>query len=279
MSGDSRQDRGGLGPAWEVRARAAIGWREGDALEPVLEALALSAALEVTGDLAEMPPSLRDGLRRVGQRAMLHLSAAVGGAPAGSSGEDGSREEGLRMAAVLARDGLRALGRLAREREVAGDPPSPRDLARLIAGTAEPFEAAAIARRARASDQARRELAWALRMRRGEEQVAVRLAAADGEPMRDPSAGRRLATIREGAEGDAIAEVFAFGGGALAVYAASGEPVRLEAPGVRTDAMQAGYWAGSREAGRVEEPGAGPSAIEGTLHVGTRRFVVSVTVD
>jgi hypothetical protein len=55
-----------LRAAWEAGARAAVAWREGEPITPVLEALALSVAVELTGGLAETSPQLRDALRRTG---------------------------------------------------------------------------------------------------------------------------------------------------------------------------------------------------------------------
>lgn len=239
---------------WSASARAAITWRQGEPVEPVLEALALSVALEAVGVLAEVSQELRAELRRVGQRAMLYLSAEI---------DHAADEEALRVAASLARHGLRALSGEPVPLGGSAEVPSPRELARLIAGTAEPFEAASIALRARGSDQGRRELAWAQRIR-GAEPARVRLAAADGEPMRDPASGRLLARFGEGDEaGEPAAEIYGFGDGRIAIYTASAVPVRLEAPGACTDAMQPGYWAG-----RAQSP------ITGTLHVGERAIAI-----
>lgn len=260
-----------LSRAWEEKARAALGWREEDPLEPVLEALALSVAVEITGDLAELPPSLRDELRRLGQRALLHVGGLFGRA---SSDADEDAQEALRIAVALARDGLRALSGRAPDEEPERPPPSGREIARLLAGRLDAYEAASIARRVRASPSARDELAWALRRQRGADDrdpaaevprldapiaATTRLAAAEGEEMRDPASGRRLSALIDPGTGVQLAELFAFSGRVLAVYAASGEPVRVEGEGLRTETMQPGYWAGRHEGG---------GAVQGVAHVG-----------
>jgi hypothetical protein len=220
----------------------------------VLEALASSMVLELTGELGSVPLRLREDLRRLGQRALLHAGSERG------RGEE--EDEALELAVELARDGLRALsGRPAEAGEETGAGPEipTRDLARLVAGTAEPFEAATIARRVRRSPSGRKELGWALRLERSslaeergaaEDVAPIQLAAADGEPVRDPAAGRRLAVL-QGASGAELAEVYAFADGEIAVYAAAGEPVRLEGQGVRTIALSPGYFCGRVEGERV----------------------------
>ena len=241
---------------WSSKARAAIAWKAGEPLAPVVEALAFSTVLEVTGELEGMPGSLRDELRRIGQRALLHAGAER------REGEDG--EEALRLAFDLARDGLRALCQKppepARPARV-----SPRDLARMLGGRCDPLEAAGIARRVRGSEEGRQALAWALRLEQPE--VRIRLAAQSGSAMRDPSAGTLLSTLVDPETGAPVAEVFAFEGGALAAYSGSGAALRLEGPGLRTESMQFGYWQGRWEGGG--------EAIEGTLHLGERSLPFS----
>ena len=59
-----------------------------------------------------------------------------------------------------------------------------------------------------------------------------------------------------------LAEIFVFSDRLIAVYASSGAPVRVEGEGLRTEAMQPGYWAGRHE---------GEGAVEGVVHVGDAR--------
>ncbi|AKF04866.1 hypothetical protein [Sandaracinus amylolyticus] len=248
--------------AWEERARTAAAWREGDAIGPVLEALALSVALEVTGALPDTSRRAREDLRRVGQRALLHAGA--------ERRDDEDEEEALRIALTLARDGLRALAGRAPDPEAAPrSEPSPRDVSRLLSGRLDPFEAASIARRIRASARAREELAWALRTsaRPDGTRAPLVLAAADGEPMRDPASGRRVAQVEDARTGAARVEVYAFDDGQLAAYATTDAPLRLEGVGLRTTSMQPGYWSGHAE-------GEGELAI--ALFVGEERFDLHV---
>jgi hypothetical protein len=251
MSGELRK-------MWTEAARSALGWREGEPIAPVLEALALSVALELMGELPAMPAKLREELRRIGQRALLHAGA--------EPPDDEDAEDALRLAVALARDGLRALAGRAPDAEPAGPPPSPREIARLLGGRVDAFQAAWIARRARASEAAREEIAWAMRRRRAAGATPVRLAAADGEALRDPAEGQRIATIVDPRTGAEVAEAYAFPNGTIAVYADSGAVVRLESEAVCTEIMQPGYWLGRR----VGESAEGP--IEGTLHVGDNAY-------
>lgn len=281
-----------LSRAWQQKARAALAWREGQPLEPVLEALALTVAVELSGDLAEQSPSMRDELRRLGQRALLHVGTLLA-ADARSSGEDAEDvEHAMRLAVTLARDGLRALSGRAPEGEPASSSSasSPaerapaataREIARLVGGRLDAYEAATVAWRIRASASAREELTWAMRQAvdepsdaaregRGGSDERVRLAAAEGEEMRDPSAGRKLRALLDPTSGALVAEVFAFADRAIAVYASSGDPVRVEGPGLRTDAMQAGYWAGRHE---------GAGAVDAVAHVGDARHAFRLELD
>lgn len=89
---------------WQACAQSARSWTDGNDPEPVLEALAMTLALEVAGDLHSVAPHERDGLRRKGQRALLQLAPRADGQA--RSDDD---VEAQRTAAALARDGLRAL--------------------------------------------------------------------------------------------------------------------------------------------------------------------------
>jgi hypothetical protein len=248
----------GMVDRWGAAARDAAVWKEGEPIGRVLEALAGAVALEVLGELGRVPSAVRDELRKIGQRALLHVGAEKTRREASEEDEDA-----LPIAVELARDGLRALAGRAPEPVEAGSPPSPRDVARLLGGRIDWLEAAAIARRVRSSEPARRELAWALRMRHPADEPRVRLAAADGVAMRDPGEGRAIATALDPETGAIVAEAYAFAGGAVAVYSESGEPLRVEGEGVRTEVMQAGYWSGT----------AG-TQIEGVLWVGDRSIEI-----
>ncbi len=255
-----------LARLWEDKARAALASKE--ELEPILEALALSVALELTGDLAEVSSKSRDDLRRLGQRTLLHVGADFGVQRPGETPDEAEeREEAMRLAIDLARDGLRALsGRPAQNIE-RGGLPTAAEIARLISANVEPYEAAFTARRIRASPRAREELAWLLERGRGEDEV--RLAAKGSETMRDPATGTRLYALVHPVSGAPLAEIFGFSDRMLAAYASSAAPVRVEGEGLLTETMQVGYWAGRHD---------GRTSIEGTIHVGevSERFRIRV---
>ena len=294
--------------AWETRARPVLSWRDGEPVLPVLEALALAVVLETTGDLPLVPQRLRDGVRAVGRRALLQsalrpserrpsthgpsapppptsiLSPAkvdaraldtAGPGPADvHAAEDDEALEALeahQFAVALARDGLRALSGLPCPAEPPGRPPSARELARLVDGDAEPFEAASIARRVRRSPRAQAELGWALRLDRPDASKAVRLAAEDGDAMRDPALGRVVSVVLDPDDGSSVAEVVAFADGRFAVYAEHGRPIRVEGPALRTESMQSGYWLG-REARAEDGDPSSSEALEGVLLMEGRAF-------
>ena len=135
---------------WRDDAGRATRWESGEDPEPVLEALALTVALELTGDLGRVPRGERDALRKVGQRAMLQL---------GGADLDEEDLEALRMCAAIARDGLRALGGRPLPEE-----PAPAedvrvvipagDLSRLLGGDLDGFAAGSLALKARRSEAA-----------------------------------------------------------------------------------------------------------------------------
>lgn len=281
---DDSERASGLEAAWQHHARAALQWRDGEPIAPVLDALALSAGLEAIGALGDVPRRAREDLLRVGRRALLHAAQAPPvSSGAASEGEGGDDEEELaeahRIAVALARDGLRALAGSAPEEAARSTPvrrgrPTPREIARLVSGDVDPYEAATIARAVRVSPEARAELAWALRRARGHAEAPVRmLAAADGELMRDPASGRRIAVVCDPASGEVVVEVYVFAGAALAAYGVDDAALRVEAPGVRTEAMQPGYWAGAIEGAVVE------GERELTIHVGDVSHVVRAALD
>lgn len=273
--------RSGLYEKWRACAQQAARWASGDDPLPVLEALACSVALELTGDLSRIPGGERDALRRTGQRALLHL---------GSHGITGEELEALRMCAAVAREGLHALsgrpvterpgagvamfGRLAGEASSDGakrateseptmpvDPKvlvPPTDLTRLLRGTLDGFAAGSLAMKIRLSPVALAELR-ALQALQAPEERTLSLAAADATAVLDPAEGRPVGALPEiGAE----AVLFTGPPRRLAVYAEDPEPLRLIAPELTTEDVREGYWVG-----RVAD---GATRLEATLHVGDR---------
>ena len=283
MSGELAKS-GGLVEGWRERAARAVGWQSGEDPEPVLDALALSVALELTGDLARVPIAERDALRKVGQRALLHV---------GGRDLDEDELEAMRMCASIARDGLRALsGRplppvssrpLSSGQAESPEGPDvrvaipPSDLTRLLRGQLDGFAAGSLAMRVRRSDAAIAELRMLLALApAGSERPAgsaegstteleaegrrpLALAAADAAAVLDPAAGRALGTL-EGVGAEAI--LFAGTPRRLAVYAEDPAPLRLVAPELTTEDVREGYWIG-----RIAE---GATRIEAVLHVGDR---------
>ena len=208
-----------------------------------------------------------------GVDARSHATAGAAPADVPSSDDDENDEalEAHQLAVALARDGLRALSGLPCPAEPPGRPPSARELARLVDGDAEPFEAASIARRVRRSPRAQAELGWALRLDRPDASKAVRLAAEDGDAMRDPALGRVVSVVLDPDDGSSVAEVVAFADGRFAVYAEHGRPIRVEGPALRTESMQSGYWLG-REARAEDGDPSSSEALEGVLLMEGRAF-------
>lgn len=262
-SDDRTEHRPGLIAGWKRLADEAVGWRSGDDPEAVLEALACTVALELTGDLGRVPGDARDTLRKVGQRALLHL---------GGQERDEEELEALRMCASIARDGLRALSGRPRPEEPEAStrvtiPPG--DLTRLLAGGLDGFAAGSLAMRVRRSEAARAELR-ALRALSRPVERTLSLAAADAAAVLDPAAGRPVGTL------DALgAEAVLFEGPPrrLAVYAEDPAALRLVADELTTEDVREGYWIG-----RVAE---GVTRLEATLHVGERSepWVLDLSTD
>lgn len=258
---------------WRELAAQARQWQAGGDPAPVLEALALSVALELTGDLAAVPPGERDALRKIGQRALLFVGAPVLADPGTGAGLDEDDLEALRLSAAIARDGLHALSsrpppvaeRRAAPREEKAPGASavrwtipPGDLVRLLGGQLDGLAAGSLAMRIRRSDQALGELEALARLSRPEERPLA-LAAADPAAVLDPATGRAIGTLP-----DLGAEAVLFEGAPrrLAVYSEDPHPLRLVAPELTTEDVREGYWIG-----RVEE---GATRIEATLYVGDR---------
>jgi hypothetical protein len=241
---------------WRERAAQAERWNAGEDPEPVLEVLALSVALELTGDLAELSSVERDRLRKVGQRALLHV-----GGPMGEADED--ELDALRMSASIARDGLRALSSRALPAE---ETPSldvritipPGDVVRLLSGRLDGFAAGSLAMRIRRSERATAELRM-LRRASAPEERKIALAAADSAAVLDPSGGRRIGLLEAlGAE----AVLFEGMPRRLAVYAEEPAPLRVVAPELTTEDVREGYWIG-----RVAD---GAQKIDAVVHAGDR---------
>jgi hypothetical protein len=241
---------------WREHARRASEWQSGEAPDAVLEALALSVALELTGDLAYVPQHERDRLRQLGQRALLHLGALPG--------EDEEDVEARRLCAVVARDGLRALASRTIPVEpelealsvsgVALVPPS--EVRRLLSAELDGFASGSLAMRIRRSKQALGELRWMRRMGQPEER-AIRLAAAEAIPVLDPAMGRVVGRLEAlGAE----AVLFEGAPRRLAVYAEEPHALRLVAAELTTEDVREGYWIG-RIADDAER-------VDATLHAG-----------
>lgn len=248
---------------WRDLTAAALTWEAGENPAPVLEALALSSALELTGDLAHLPAGERDRLRRIGQRALLFVGAAL---------EDEDEIEALRMSAALARDGLRALtGRpLAEESVPTIDPrwtTSPGELVRLLGGRLDGLAAGSLAIRIRRSPNALGELRALARLST-ETERPIALAAADAAAVLDPAAGQVVGTLEALA-----AEAVLFEGEPrrLAVYSEDPAPLRLVAPELTTEDVREGYWVG-----RIQE---GVRRIEAILHAGehTEPWVIELS--
>lgn len=247
---------------WQERAERAAGWSSGADPEPVLEALAMTVALELTGALTAVPSAERDALRKLGQRALLNV---------GGRDLDEDELEALRLAASIARDGLRALsGRpLPDERELGGEVRAALpvgDLRRLLDGALDGFAAGALAMRARRSPAAVRELRAMLGLHAPSyAETGARtlsLAAAEAARVLDPAEGHPIGAL------DAVgAEAILFEGPVdpaherrIAVYAEDPSPLRLVAEGLTTEDVREGYWIG-----RVAD---GLERLEAVLHVG-----------
>lgn len=231
-----------LSQQWRRCAQHAAAWNAGQAPDPVLEALALTIATELTGDLARLPGAERDQLRRKGQRALLHL---------GGAGLDEDDLEALRMCAALARDGLRALSGRPSAQPADLDtrvliPAS--DMRRLLDGELDGFAAGSLALKIRRSSDARAELRVLETLMQpasdGEARRTLSLAAAEAVTVLDPAAGRVVGTLPE-----AGAEAVLFEGAPLrlAVYAEEATPLRLVGPGLHTEGTREGYWIGRLE--------------------------------
>ncbi len=255
---------------WRACAEAAADWRSGDDPEPVLEALALTVALELTSVLGRVPLADRGALRNLGQRAMLQL---------GGPERDEEELEALRMCAAIAREGLRALAGRPPTRPPEDAPPRrdlrplipPGDLTRLLRGELDGFAAGSLAIQIRRSEPAMAELRMLIRSseatsasesadpsRPAVETIA--LAAAGPQAVLDPAQGRALGVHPTfGVEAVLFEEE---GRCRLALYAEEPDPLRLVAAELTTEDVREGYWIGRVAQGRT--------SVQATLHVGER---------
>ncbi len=227
---------------WEALSADAIRRFESSGeLDGVLEALAMTVALEALGDLSRAAPGRRESLRKTGARALLQIGTLL--APQDND-EHEERAEGVRIAAPYARDGLRALAGKEPPRSTREDDPTVLDseLVGLARGAFDGFRLAEIATRVRDSTQAQRAL---LLLRRLEEQADVgraaprlRLAADGASSVRDPEQGRRIAELRLGVQD---VELYRFEDGVIAAYATTAVVLRLAGAGVTSLVSRAGY--------------------------------------
>lgn len=223
---------------WRQGARVAGEWASGEDPEPVLDVLALSVALELTGALARVPSAERDALRKVGQRALLQI---------GGPDRDEDELEALRMCAAIARDGLRALGGKPppEERAASRDlrvliPPG--DVIRLVRGDLDGFAAGSLAMTIRRSEQAMAELRTFTRLEEPEERP-LSLAAAEAAAVLDPQQGRAIG-LHPTLGVEAVLFPDAGSGARLAIYAEEPDSLRLVAPELTTEDVREGYWIG-----------------------------------
>lgn len=255
--------------AWKTLAQAALEWKPGDDLESIFEALSMSSALELTSDLPLTRSETRTQLRRLGQRAMLHLA---------QYDEDEEALEAMRHCASLARDGLRALSeRPLNERPLSSSPSTndsllapPKQIMNLLEGRLDGFEAASLAIRIRRDARARLELERLLELRQnhGQETHRIALAAAESIQVLDPSQGRSLGTCP-----DIEVEAVLFeteNEYQLALYAASSLSVRLDAEQLTFRGQREGYWLGT-----VQE---NTTKIRAILHAGDAQYPWELTL-
>ncbi len=246
-----------LEAAWRRAVLCATAYDDTAPVEPVLEAAALGVVLEVMGELRRVPEHERRIVRDAARRALLRARPTQDTETA--EGEDDA--QALRLAASLAREGLRALtGEPATSARAPADAhtwhPPARSLVWMMRGAPDALAAASVALHVERC--AACEMAVQIARMSAESAVPLRVAAASAAPMLAPQAGRLVAT-REAPAAEAI--VFEDGRGTLvAIYTAEPLPVRYVAEGLTTEDMRPGYWAGRCA------PGA--ARLEGTLHVG-----------
>lgn len=261
-----------LEAVWQRAVACAHAYDDASPVEPMLEAGALGVVLEATGALARVPERERRLVRDAARRALLrsrpsagasteHDGATPAGAGARIAENDDDDADALRIAAELAREGVRALARQAapaRPSEASGWHPAASALVAMTRGAPDGLAAASVALHVGRCEACR----TALHISSTESEMGVPLqaAAASAPSMLAPHAGRVVATRTEPA---AEAVIFDDPLGALiAIYASESLPVRYVANGLTTQDMRPGYWAGRCAPGATQ--------LAGTLHVGDR---------
>jgi hypothetical protein len=246
-----------LEAVWQRAVACATAYDDSAPLESALEAGALGVVLEATGALTRVPERERRTVRDAARRALLR---AAPGAQA-EDDDDADDADALRLAATLAREGVRALAGKPRAAEGARasvdawHPPASA-LVAMKRGAPDGFAAASVALHvARCAA-----CAAALRLSSGRADAALELraAASTAAPMLAPHEGRVVAT-RDAPAAEAIAFTDALGE-LVAIYTSEALPVRYVAEGLTPLDMRPGYWSG--------RCASGARRFDGTLHVG-----------
>jgi len=261
-----------LEAVWQRAVACAHAYDDAGPVEPMLEAGALGVVLEATGALARVPERERRLVRDAARRALLRArpSASASTEQDGATrAEAGARDaedddydaDAMRIAAELAREGVRALAGQAaplRPSDASAWHPPGSALVAMTRGAPDGLAAAGVALHVGRCAACRTALQISfLETAIGE---PLRVAAASAPSMLAPHAGRVVAKLTEPA---AEAVIFDDALGALiAIYASESLPIRYVASGLTTQDMRPGYWAG--------RCAPGTTLLEGTLHVGDR---------
>jgi len=255
-----------LEAVWQRAVACAHAYDDAGPVEPMLEAGALGVVLEATGALAGVPERERRLVRDAARRALLRAR------PSGDARiveDDDDDADALRIAAELAREGVRALAGQAapvRPSDASAWHPPGSALVAMTRGAPDGLAAASVALHVGRCAACR----TALQISSAESELGVplRVAAASGASMIAPHAGRVVAKLTEPA---AEAVIFDDALGALiAIYASESLPIRYVASGLTTQDMRPGYWAGRCAPGTTQ--------LEGTLHVGDRIVAWTITL-
>lgn len=240
---------------WESAVDRGIEGFEGEGqLDGLLEALAMTVALEAIGELSLAAPARRDALRRTGARALLQLGTLLLPRSEGerTTEADEERAEAVRIVAPYARDGLRALAgkEPARGPSAVESSVGDAELVGLVRGSFDGFRLAEIAWRVRDSREAQRALGLMCRLEelssaleggataRTKRAAGLRLAADGSSSVRDPAEGRRIAELRVGSHD---VELFRFEDHVVAAYAGTTVVLRLGGLHVTPLVTRAGY--------------------------------------
>jgi hypothetical protein len=196
-----------------------------------------------------------------------HATHAESGAR--TSEDDDDDADALRIAAELAREGVRALAGQpppVRSSETSAWHPAASALVAMTRGAPDGLAAASIA--LHVGRCAACLAALQIGSTESEMSVPLRAAAASAPSMLPPQGGRVVATRTEPA---AEAVIFDDALGVLvAIYASESLPVRYVASGLTTQDMRPGYWAGRCAPGATQ--------LDGTLHVGDRVVAWTITL-